>query len=450
MIKIDSKKIKKGDTFLAIRAVNTDGHDYIESAILNGATKIIAERGSYSVETEIVPNTREYLANYLKNKYSSNLSKIKLIGITGTNGKTTSAYMAYCLLNKMGLKTAYIGTIGFYLNDEVETLKNTTPELMDLYEMFDKCIQSNVKVIIMEVSSHSLEIGRVMGLEFDMVAWTNLTQDHLDVHETLENYRNAKVKLFKMLKNNKIAIINNDDESNKCFKLDNNKNITYGMNESNYQILNYNLYLDSLFFILKYENKEYNIELNLSGKYNIYNYVVCLIIVHKLGYSIEDIIKESVNIESPKGRFDMVKYNDSSIIIDYAHTPDAVQNILKSVNEYRTGKIFTIIGCGGNRDKTKRPIMGEIATKLSNYVIFTNDNPRNENESEIINDIIKDLKNNNYEVLHDRVEAIKKGISLLNKNDILLILGKGHENYQILNDKTIHHDDKECVLNYIH
>ncbi len=450
MIQVDSRKVQKGDTFVAIKGLYVDGHDYIEKAILAGASQIIAEYGEYSVPTILVKDTREYLAKYLKEKYSEQLSKIKFIGITGTNGKTTSCYLIYQALNMLGVKTAYIGTIGFYVEGKVKDLDNTTPDLIDLYEMFDYCIKNEVKAIAMEVSSHALSLGRVMGVEFDYAAFTNLTQDHLDFHKTLENYEQAKLILFKNLRNDKVAVINSDDEYYKDFCLKENNNILYGLNDlADYKITKYSLHIDSVEFSFNYQNKEYNVKLNIPGKYNIYNYMNLLIILNKMGYSLEEIISLSSTLKAPSGRFETLRYKDSVIIIDYAHTPDAVLNILENVLEYKKGKVITIIGCGGDRDKTKRPIMGKIATSKSDFVIFTDDNPRTEDNHLIMQDIITGVEKNNYLIKYDRKEAILEGFKMLEKNDILLILGKGHENYQVINHDKIHFSDLETAKELI-
>lgn len=450
MIQVDSRKVKKGDTFVAIKGLYVDGHDYIEKAILAGASQIIAEYGEYSVPTIIVKDTREYLAKYLKEQYREQLSKIKFIGITGTNGKTTSCYLIYQALNKLNIKAAYIGTIGFYVDGKVKDLDNTTPDLVDLYEMFDYCIKNDVKVIAMEVSSHALSLGRVMGLEFDYAAFTNLTQDHLDFHGSLENYEQAKLILFKNLRNDKVAVINSDDEYYKDFCLKENNNILYGLNDlADYRITKYSLHIDSVEFSFQYQNKEYDVKLNIPGKYNIYNYMNLLIILNKMGYSLGEIIKLSSTLKAPSGRFETLRYKDSVIIIDYAHTPDAVLNILDNVLEYKKGKVITIIGCGGDRDKTKRPIMGEIATSKSDFVIFTDDNPRTEDNHLIMNDIVSGVRKENYIIEHDRKKAIFEGFKMLKKDDILLILGKGHENYQIINHDKIHFSDLETAQEFI-
>ena len=433
MLQIDSRKVKDGDTFIALKGVNNDGHDFILDAISNGADKIIAEHGLYSVDTYIVKDTFEYLKNYLK---EIDLSSLKLIGITGTNGKTTSCYLLYHLLNEIGVKTAYIGTLGFYLEEKVKDLKNTTPSIIDIYEMLNECILNKYQYVVMEVSSHALEQDRAVGLNFEYGVFTNLTQDHLDYHKTMENYALSKQKL--MTKSVK-TIVNIDDEYKDYFLLENS--ITYGFAKSNYQIKEYETNMDGTTF--KINDKTY--KTNLIGKHNIYNILISIIVL-------EDLKKEIPSLEKlpfPKGRMEIIEYETNKIIIDYAHTPDAVRNIVTAIKELKPNNIYTIIGCGGDRDATKRPIMASIATTYSDYVIFTSDNPRHEDPLLILDDMIKDLENENYEVVINRQEAIQKGIQKLEKNDILLVLGKGHENYQIIGDEYYHFDDSEEVLKYL-
>lgn len=437
MLRVDSRKVLKGDTYLDL-----SNGKYVMDAINNGASLIISEK-DYEFDTLIVADVRNYLSNYLKERV--NLNDIKLIGITGTNGKTTSCYLTYQLLNLLNLKTAYIGTIGFYIDDKIKDLNNTTPDLYELYEMFDICIKEDVKVIVMEVSSHSLELDRLRDINFDIAAFTNLTLDHIDFHVNMDNYLNAKRKLFDKLRNDKLGILNSDSIYYDKFLVDNT--ITYGLN-GDIKLIDYNLFINkSIFRILV--DSEYEIELNIPCLYNIYNYLNAFIIAYKLGFDIEDIICKTKLLKAPKGRFQVINYGDNAIIIDYAHTPDAVNNILDNVNKYRTGKLITIIGCGGSRDKSKRSIMGLTSTINSDYVIFTNDNPRDEEEMDIINDIISEINTNNYEVITDRSLAIKKGINLLDKDDILLILGKGHEEYQIIKNEKFPFSDFDTVLQYI-
>lgn len=447
-LKTDSRKVKNGDTFIAIKNVDRDGHDYIESAIENGAKKIICEHGNYSVETEVVKDTREYLNDYLYKNYYPLFRDIKLIGITGTNGKTTSSYLTYQMLNLLGKKTAYIGTIGFYCNNDKKELNNTTPDIDLLYEMFLEAKEKDCEYLVMEVSSHALDKDRVHGLEFDEVAFTNLTQDHLDYHKTIENYANAKKILFTKTRDKKIAIINSDDPSYKTFMLNGNNNVTFGTN-GDAKFKNLILSNQGSSFTLEYSNNSYNIDTDLVGKFNVYNFLTSLLLVANLGFEIESILNISNKLNHPPGRMEMIKYKTNSIFVDYAHTPDAVSNVINSTIEYKKAKVITILGCGGDRDRTKRPIMGNIATELSDYVIFTNDNPRTEDEKTIMKDIIDGVKKDNYEVNHNRKEAIEKGIDMLKDNDILLILGKGHEDYQIIGKEKIHFSDKEVVENKI-
>lgn len=447
-IKIDSRKVEPDDTFIALKALNGDGHNYVTDAIEKGATKVVVERGLYNVETLLVSDTKEYLVNYLKENYYDKIKNLKLIAITGTNGKTTSSYLLWQALNKLEIKCGYIGTIGFYINEKVKDLDNTTPEILDVYEMLIECKEKGCSFVVMEASSHSLALRRLDGLLFDYAVFTNLTKDHLDYHKNMLDYAMAKQKLFKMLKHGGKAIVNNDDEYKNYFLLDENKNITYGFNDSNYQIIEHNItdYLNC-FKIKSTDTQEYISK--LLGKYNVYNMLITIIILRELGYSSSKISKIVSTLDPPSGRMDTIIYGENKIIIDYAHTPDAVRNIIMAVKEFSKGKIYVIVGCGGNRDKTKRPEMAQIATDLSTYAIFTSDNPRFEDPRDILNDMIENLNNNNYEIVEKRQEAIKRGIQMLNSNDILLILGKGHEKYQVIKDKKIDYDDKKVVFEVI-
>ena len=448
-LKTDSRKVKPGDTFIAIKNVNTDGHDFIESAIKNGASKIICEKGNYSIETVVVPNTKEYLNNYLYENYYPKIKNMKLIGVTGTNGKTTICYLVYQLLTLLNKKCAYIGTIGFYYGNTKRLLNNTTPDTDLLYDMLLEAKEYGCEYVIMEVSSHALDKNRIYGLKFDEVAFTNLTQDHLDYHKTLENYANAKRKLFEKTRGEKVAIINKDDPHHEKFMLNENKNITIGKTDADVLIKDYSLSHLHTKIEFSYENKVYNTQINMVGSYNVYNYLTALMLLNKLGFSIDSIIDITKDLMAPAGRMEMIKYNTNSVFVDYAHTPDAVINVLKSANQYKKGRIITIIGCGGDRDRTKRPIMGRAAEENSDYVIFTDDNPRTEDEKQIMNDIVTGLNKVNHEIIFDRKKAIIKGMNMLKDNDILMILGKGHEDYQIIGTEKHHFSDQEIVKNFI-
>lgn len=442
-IKIDSRKVVPGDTFIALRGENDDGHNYVYDAIKAGASTVIVEEGSYTVNTIIVNNTKEYLKEYLENNYYDNIKKLKLIGMTGTNGKTTTCFLIYQALNKLGIKCAYIGTIGFYINDLKVDTNNTTPNLYELYNMLLECVDNNIKYVVMEVSSQGISMGRVDTLSFDYVIFSNLTQDHLDYHKTMENYLIEKQKLFKMTRDG-IAIVNNDDSYKDYFLLDNNRNITYGIS-GDYKFNIISSTMNGTIFKVN----DYEYYTKLIGNYNIYNITVVIALLNLLNIDYNDIKDIISNLEMPPGRMDLIKYNNNYIIIDYAHTPDAVYKIINEVSKLDHNKIITMIGCGGNRDKKKRPIMGKIATNNSDYVIFTNDNPRYENGMKIVKDMICKLDKKNYKVKLNRHKAIEFGVQMLSKGDILLLLGKGHENYQIIKNKRKKFSDKEVVLKYI-
>ena len=447
-IKSDSRKIKEGDIFIALKTINNDGHKYVEDAIKNGAKMVIVEHGLYDVETVMVPDTREFLKGYLKKEYGYLIDELTIIGMTGTNGKTTTCFLLHQALNKLGLKCSYIGTIGFYINEKVRDLVNTTPDILDLYELFLESYGKGCKYVVMEVSSQAIAMKRVLEIKYDYAVFTNLTKDHLDYHKTTNNYANTKQELFKNIKPQGKAIVNKDDQYFNYFLLSENKNITYGFSDSDYKIINYEIIDDTTTFAIDDGQKtKYIIE--ILGKYNVYNMLVVIILLKELGIE-KDLIKQVVReLKASVGRMDIINHGNNKIIIDYAHTPDAVTNILNTVKEMNVNNIYTIIGCGGNRDKEKRPLIGKIATTLSTKVIFTSDNPRDEDPSVIISDMVKNLITNNYEIEIDRNNAIKKGVQKLVNNDILLVLGKGHEVYQIIGKERIQFDDREKVLDII-
>lgn len=442
-IKSDSRKIKPGDTFIAIKCEVNDGHKYIEKAIENGASKIICEHGSYSVDTLVVDDTRKYLNEYLKEHYNKYLEEMTIIGITGTNGKTTSSYLIYSALNKLGMKCAYIGTIGYYLDKKVSNLPNTNPDICDMYDLIINAYDNGYRYVVLEASSHGLYNGRLEGITFDYTIFTNLTRDHLDFHETMENYALAKQILFKKLKPNGVGITNIDDKYKDYFTCANM--LTYGKNSSDYQILNYVVSNQNTMIEFKLKDRYLKVNSPLLGEYNIYNLLCAIIILDNLNVSLDDIKNTIQGLCCPPGRMDTIKYGTNSIIVDYAHTPDAMEHILNTVRKTTSGNIYTVFGCTGNRDREKRPVMMDIATSISKKVIVTIDDPHDEDIKQIIDDMLKDNKRNNYEVCLDRGKAIERGINLLENKDILMILGKGHEEVIIYKDERIPFNDKKCV-----
>jgi len=441
----NAQEITPGDIFVCIN--NKDLSKAFDIAIKNGASKIIGEKNlNISIPYEKVNDTKKYLNEHLVKEYSDEINKLKIIGVTGTNGKTTTCYLIYQMLNCLNKNVAYLGTIGYYHKDKFIELNNTTPDILTLYKLLLEAKENNVEYLVMEVSSHALAFERIAGLNFIAAGFTNLTEDHLDYHKTMDAYLNEKVKITNYLVNNGIMILNSDDENSEKFKIYPNYK-TYGLN-GDYQIKSYTIYPDSTDLTFNFDNKDYQVTTNLTSKFNIYNYLCCLSILHNIGFTIEDIIVNTKDIYPPKGRCETYKVKDAFAVVDYAHTPDAVEKVILAYNEFKKNKIITIVGCGGDRDPIKRPIMGNIATKLSDYVIFTNDNPRCEDPKKIMDDIIKDNKSTNFEVIYDRKEAIIRGLNILEKDDILLVLGKGHEDYQIIGHEKIHFSDSEIIKNY--
>ena len=445
----DSRLIKPGQIFVAIKGHTVDGHDYVKNAIENGASEVVVEHAvDVGVPVTIVDNSEKYLQEELYKLYGDELnSKLHIIGVTGTNGKTTTCYLIYQLLQKLGVKVGYLGTMGFYYNDKVISTNNTTPDTLTLYKLFKEAVENGVETIVMEVSSHSLSYNRLYGLHLIIGAFTNLTEDHLDYHKTMDDYLKAKLLIFNLLKDDAKFIINTDDNYSNYFVKESKHPVTLGYN-GDYKIIDFNTTPAETLIKFSYNNKTYDVKTHLVSKFNVYNYITALAIVNQLGFDINDIIKLSEELIPPKGRCQTININNGYAVIDYAHTPDAVEKVVTAYNNLKQGRVITIIGCGGDRDPIKRPIMGDIATKLSDYTILTSDNPRTEDPQKIMADILKGVHTNNYEVEIDRRKAIKKAISMMQPNDIVLILGKGHEDYQIIGHTKHHFDDAEEVLNW--
>lgn len=450
----DSRKVQPGDVFFAITGFSTDGHKYIATAVERGAKVVVIEKDIELIEgvTYIkVDNGRKALAMASCNFYDHPSRKMKLIGITGTNGKTTSAFMIKAILEAAGYKVGLIGTIANYIGSEELHAERTTPESLELQELFNKMVEADVDYCVMEVSSHSLELCRVYGTNFEEGIFTNLTQDHLDFHKTFENYYKAKAKLFDISKN---SIINADDEYGARLIKDVNekgtsKVTTYSIEKAS-DLKGENIDLEStgMIFDLKLKGEMKQVALSIPGRYNVYNALGCIGAALNQGIDIDVIIKALAMVTVP-GRCENLTLGMNSnfqVIRDYSHTPDSLENILENLRELTTGRLICIFGCGGDRDKTKRPIMGEIGTNLSDIAIITSDNPRSEDPFAILKDIVAGVKKENYKVIENREEAIKEALRIAAKGDIIVIAGKGHETYQILKNETIHFDEKEVVL----
>ena len=452
-IDYDSRKVKQNDVFVCIKGFQSDGHKFASSAIEKGAKVIVCEdeiNCSEDITIIKVKDTRKALAKMGANFYDNPSKKMKIIGVTGTNGKTTTAFMIKTILEEAGFKSGLIGTIANFIGKEKIHTERTTPESLELQELFNEMVQKGCKYCVMEVSSHSLALDRVYGIEFEAGIFTNLTRDHLDFHKTFENYYKAKYELFKR---SKVSIINSDDaygvRAIEDIKNDGLSNlVTYSIkSDSNYKAQNEICESTHIDYTLKYNDKEEKIRVGLPGEFNIYNSLGAIACMDSLNIPMES-IKKGISEVVVLGRCEKtgLKYNlPYTIILDYAHTPDGLQNILETARGFTKNRLISVFGCGGDRDKVKRPQMGKIGTDLSDISIVTSDNPRTENPTSIINDIIKGIDKQNYEVIENRKEAIERAIDIAKSGDVLVIAGKGHEDYQILSTGKIHFDEREVV-----
>lgn len=456
-LQMDSRKVETGHLFICVPGINgflEDRHFYASDAVVRGAVALIVERDvEVNVPKIYVKDARHAMAVIAAHFYNYPSQEMKLIGITGTNGKTTTSYILEKLLADYGHQTGLMGNNGIKINKQLYQTDINTQEPPILQQNLRKMRDYNTDYCIMEVTSQGLDMGRVVGCRFKTAIFTNLTQDHLDYHGTFEEYRNTKGLFFSRLgntfdpKNKQYAILNADDPAFEYYrKITTAEVITYGINEpSDVKGSQINLTSKGIAFTLSSFKGEIDVALPLVGRFNVYNTLAAVAAALVEGIPLESIKKSLLDMTSVSGRMDLVDVGqDFLVVVDYAHTPDAMENVLSSLKEFATGKIITVFGCGGDRDVTKRPIMGKIAGKLSDNVIITSDNPRSEDPVKILKDIENGLpRKSSYELIVDRAEAIKKAIQMATSNDIVLIAGKGHETYQIFRDKTIHFDDKE-------
>lgn len=461
-IDYDSRKVKKNSVFVAIKGFSTDGHRYVIDAINKGAIAAVVEDDK-AVPDEIflhsnaakilVNNSRVALAELSKGFYKDPSSKINLIGITGTNGKTTTVFYLKHILEQTGNKTGLIGTIANYIGDEKIDSKLTTPETNDLNAFLYSMITKGCTHAVMEASSHSLFLSRVYGLDFKCGVFTNITSDHLDFHNTFENYLNAKKILFDNLSSNSIAIVNADDPNSVSITKDTKaKIISYGTAENaDYKIYNIHFDLDGTKFKLLHNSKEYSISTSLIGTFNAYNATAAFSTAHSLGIDADKIVDAIKSAPQVPGRFEVIGSGSKKVIVDYSHTADSLKQALLAIRKIVKDrmKVVTVFGCGGDRDKTKRPVMGKIASELSDEIIITSDNPRTEDPFRIIDDIKTGISKTNYKVIENRGEAIALTIKSAPENSVIFIAGKGHETYQEINGVRNHFSDQETAKKYL-
>lgn len=450
----DSRKAVENSLYVAVKGTVSDGHSFINSAIDKGSTVIVCEDLPKNLDEKTtylkVKNSSKTLGQMASNFYGNPSEKLNLIGITGTNGKTSVTTLLFDIFKHLGFKTALISTVEYRIDDEVFPSTHTTPDVLTLNKILSKAVETGCEYVFMEVSSHGIHQDRIEGLHFKIAGFTNITHDHLDYHKTFDEYLKVKKRFFDELNPDATAITNIDDK-NGLVMLQNTKALkkTYAlktMADFHGKILE----VDFNGMLLNFNGREF--WTTLTGKFNAYNLLLAFAVAVESGFHEDDILQAISKLQRVKGRFETLK-SDGGIffIVDYAHTPDALDKVLDSINEIRTKneRLITVFGCGGDRDHAKRPEMGKIATRKSTLTIITSDNPRTENPNEIIKEIEAGIEPQNfskYTSIPDRKEAIKMAIKFAEPKDIILIAGKGHENYQEINGERIHFDDKELVM----
>ncbi|MGX1023179.1 UDP-N-acetylmuramoyl-L-alanyl-D-glutamate--2,6-diaminopimelate ligase [Psychroflexus sp. MBR-150] len=454
----DSRKVGLNDIFVAIKGTHSDGHHYIKNAVDQGAIAVVCEEFPElkinGVTYIKVKDSREALAYMASNFFDNPSSKLKLIGVTGTNGKTTVSTLLYQLFLKLGYSVGLISTVRILINDEEFPTRLTTPDSITINQYIHQMYEAGIEYVFMEVSSHGIEQKRSLSLDFDAAIFTNLSHDHLDYHKTFEAYRDVKKRLFDQLKKSAFAITNSDDKNGE-FMIQNCKAKTY-----TYALKSYADYkakiIENSFSGLHLKINDQDVWTKVIGEFNAYNLLAVYAVANLFELDELESLKFLSQLQPVEGRFEHFKSQseDISAIVDYAHTPDALKNVLETINSIRTKNetLITVVGCGGNRDKTKRPKMGQIAAKYSDQVIFTSDNPRDEDPDEIINDIEKGVEPQHQQKIlsiTNRKEAIKTACKIAKPNDIILIAGKGHETYQEIKGKRKDFDDMEIVKYYL-
>ena len=455
-VRYDSRRVGPGNLFVAVRGACFDGHSFIEQAVEKGAVAIIGEKPGLSkrATTIVVPNSREALARLAATYYGDPSRKLKVIGVTGTNGKSTTAFLVKHLLERANQSTGLIGTVRYEIGERVLPAQRTTPESLDLQELLSQCVEAGCRNVVLEVSSHALSQGRASEIAFDVGAFTNLTQDHLDFHHGMKDYFEAKAGLFDSVRDNqkkeRAAVINIDDPYGQQLAARFGKDlpiISYGMGaRAKFRASNFKVEMNGTSYQLNAKEKSYLVRLPLIGRFNVYNSLAALAVAHAIGADIRTSVLALANAPQIPGRLEAIPAKRQfHVFVDYAHTDDALLNVLRTCRDLRPNRLILVFGCGGNRDRTKRVLMGTVADQYADYAILTSDNPRKEDPEAIVRDIEAGFKRNNYEKIVDRKEAISRAIALAQPKDIVLIAGKGHEKYQEFGDYTIPFDDVEVA-----
>ena len=450
-VRYDSRAVQPGDLFVAVRGFATDGHAYIGMALKKGAVAVVCEQAGKGIPAVIVPDARAALADIAGNRFDHPSRKLTMVGVTGTNGKTTTTTLIKHILEAEGHKVGLIGTNQNMIGDEVIPTERTTPESYELQALFARMAEAGCTHCVMEVSSHSLVLDRVRGVRFAVGAFTNLTQDHLDFHKTMEAYREAKAKLFTISDK---GVINLDDPvADKMLADATCPCLTFSADKdaADLSAKNIELGASGVSFVAATRDAIARVSLGIPGHFSVENALAALGVCVALGVPLENAARALGTAHGVKGRAEVVPTNtDYTVLIDYAHAPDGVSNILRTVRGFAKGRVIALFGCGGDRDRTKRPIMSHLAAELSDYCIVTSDNPRTEQPETIIEDIVAGMKDAKVpvDVICDRRAAIYHALDIAQKDDVIVLMGKGHETYHEIDHVKHHMDEREIVADY--
>lgn len=452
-ITLDSRLVSPGDLYVCIPGFTSDGHDFAGSAVKAGASALLVQRFlPLDVPQLKVKDTRHSVGYLAAEFYNHPSQKLVLVGVTGTNGKTTVTYLIEQIVKQAGKKTGIIGTLGSKIVDRQLPAQHTTPESTGIQKLLNDMVVSGVDTAVMEVSSHALDLGRVNGCDFNAAVFTNLSQDHLDYHQNMDDYLRAKALLFSRIdgrNQNRFAVINADDPAAKYLQQKAScRTVNYAVDSpADFKAEKIELSERGVRFNVRYEGVSTEVFYSTPGKFSVYNALAAFAWGIAGGYSPETITDALAGIRGVPGRFESIQRGQPFlVIVDYAHTPDGLDNVLRTAREITSGKLLTVFGCGGDRDRKKRPLMAEAACRWSDYVVVTSDNPRTEEPGKIIEDILKGMNDTDHAVIEDRRKAIKYACAAALPGDTIVIAGKGHEDYQIIGQTKIHFDDREEVI----
>ena len=452
-IKKDSRKVDKGDAFVCINGVTADGHDFAKIAAGHGAAVVICEHDVGLENQLIVEDSRKAYALMCAAYFGHPAKKLKIVGVTGTNGKTTTCTVLKSILEHFGHKVGLIGTVQNMIGDEILPAKNTTPDCYELHSLFSLMVSADCDYVVMEVSSHAIDMKRVYGLRYAACVFTNLTQDHLDYHKTMENYLNVKKRIFSLCSK---AVVNADDKyAEDIIDACDCDVYTYSMktNTASFCARNICHRVDGVDFELCGDGVIGRVRFKTPGEFSVYNAMAAGVCAVALGLPFAGVVDALCLGPRVKGRAEVVPTGrDFTVVIDYAHTPDGLLNIMQTLNDVKKGRLVVVFGCGGDRDRTKRPIMGKLAVEYADKVIVSSDNPRSEDPEEIIKDVLAGIPKDNtvpVECIADRAKAVEHAILTAEPGDMILLAGKGHETYQVLKDETIHLDEREIIKNTV-